>query len=82
MHTRVTTLISLVVALFLAGNVQADTQFFDSDPADHLWTTVGNWDDGLPINRRSNRRLIGWAFWPGFIAASIHSTTMTSLLAS
>ncbi len=48
MHARFTVLISLVLAFFLVGNVQATTQFFDGDPADHLWTTVGNWDDGLP----------------------------------
>lgn len=48
MRARLSVLISLVVALFVAGNVRADSQFFDGDPADHLWTTEGNWDAGVP----------------------------------
>ena len=41
-------LIFFVLVLFLVGNVQATTQWTDADPGDHLWSTEGNWDAGLP----------------------------------
>ena len=40
-------LISFVLVLSLAGNVQAQEimiKFTDADPADHLWGTAGNWE--------------------------------------
>ena len=50
MCTRLIKLISFVLVLSLAGNVQAkDTQFRNADPGDSLWSTPGNWDNGLPI---------------------------------
>ena len=49
MYTRVIYLISVVLAVSLAGMVQAkDTQFKNADPGDSLWSTEGNWDNGLP----------------------------------
>ena len=48
MCTRLIKLISFVLALSLVGNVQATTQWTGDDPGDNLWSTVGNWDDGLP----------------------------------
>ncbi len=50
MCTRLINLISFVLALSLVGNVQAkDTYFRNADPGDSLWSTPGNWDNGLPI---------------------------------
>ena len=50
MCTRLIYLISLVLAVSLAGMVQAkDTYFRNADPGDSLWSTPGNWDNGLPI---------------------------------
>jgi len=49
MYARMIYLISFVLALSLVGKVQAkDTQFRNSDPGDSLWSTEGNWDNGLP----------------------------------
>jgi len=50
MYTKLIYLISLVLAVSLAGMVQAkDTYFRNADPGDSLWSTPGNWDNGLPI---------------------------------
>jgi len=48
MYTKLIYLICFVLVLSLAGNVQATTTWTDADAGDHLWSTVGNWDDGLP----------------------------------
>jgi len=49
-YTRLIYLISFVLAVSLAGMVQAkDTNFRNADPGDSLWSTPGNWDNGLPI---------------------------------
>ena len=48
MYTRLIYLICFVLALSLAGNVQAETTWTDADPGDHFWSTEGNWDAGLP----------------------------------
>ncbi len=49
MCTRLINLICFVLALSLVGNVQAkDTYFRNADPGDSLWSTPGNWDNGLP----------------------------------
>ena len=49
MYTRLINLIPFVLALSLVGNVQAkDTYFRNADPGDSLWSTPGNWDNGLP----------------------------------
>ncbi len=49
MNTRLICIISLVLALSLVGNVQAQTATWtDADPGDHLWSTPENWDAGLP----------------------------------
>jgi len=42
-------LASFVLVFSLVGNVQAkDTYFRNADPGDSLWSTPGNWDNGLP----------------------------------
>ncbi len=45
MYKKLVYLISFVVVLVLAGNVQAAATVFwnDADPLDHLWSTSGNW---------------------------------------
>jgi hypothetical protein len=49
MCKRLINLISFVLVLSLVGNVQAkDTYFRNADPGDSLWSTPGNWDNGLP----------------------------------
>jgi len=48
MCTRLITLIWCVLVLSLVGHVQATTTWTDADPADHLWSTEGNWDAGVP----------------------------------
>lgn len=46
MNTRLICIISLVLALSLVGNVQAQTATWtDADPGDHLWSTPGNWSE-------------------------------------
>ena len=47
MSTRLILLVSLVLALSLAGNVQAKTVTWeDTAPGDHFWSTPANWDIG------------------------------------
>jgi len=49
MSRRLIYLIFFVLAICLVGNVQAkDTQFRNVDPGNSLWSTPGNWDNGLP----------------------------------
>jgi hypothetical protein len=48
MYTRLINLICFVLVLSLVGSVQADTQWTGADPSDNLWSTAGNWDDGIP----------------------------------
>jgi hypothetical protein len=49
MYTRLIYLICFILVLGMVGNVQAkDTQFRNADPGDSLWSTEGNWDNGLP----------------------------------
>ncbi len=46
MNTRLICIISLVLALSLVGNVQAQTATWtDADPDDHLWSTPTNWSE-------------------------------------
>ncbi len=49
MYARLIYLISLVLVVSLAGTVQAKSTYFrNNDPNDSLWSTEGNWDNGLP----------------------------------
>jgi hypothetical protein len=45
MYTRLTILISLVLALFLVGNVQAQDATWTDAEGNHLWSTPGNWSE-------------------------------------
>jgi hypothetical protein len=45
MYTRLTYLISLVLALSLVGNVQAQTATWTDAGPDHLWSTPENWSE-------------------------------------
>ncbi len=45
MYTRLINLISLVLALSLVGNVQAQDATWTDAEGDHLWSTPGNWSE-------------------------------------
>ncbi len=42
-------LLLIIVSLVLTGAASASETWTDGDPADSLWSTVGNWNDSIPL---------------------------------
>jgi hypothetical protein len=69
MSKKMVYLVSIVVALSLVGDAQADINWIDST-GDHLWSTPGNWDTGtLPVTGNVSAGKVRIQVVPGPIVA-------------